>query len=113
MILDEIERQVDQDIPDGEMKEDMTLEGGQIKKILRELYLLGKNNIKSPEAIYTDMGISRATLFRRRDAGEVIFGMLMWNYAKRREYEDILAGRVERPDDEEYMKLISRPAFLY
>ena len=59
MILDEIERQVDGDIPDSEKKEDMTLEGSQIKKILRELYLLGKNNIKSPEAIYPEMGISR------------------------------------------------------
>ena len=113
MILDEIERQVDGVVSADESVEGMDMEGKQIKKILRESYLLGKNNIKSDKTIYTEMCISRATFFRRRDAGEVIFGMLMWNYAKRREYEDIIAGRVEGPDDEEYMALISRPAFLY
>lgn len=112
-ILNEIEKQVDRDTSDGENTEDMTSEGKQIKKILKESYLMGKNNVKSDKMIYTEMGISRATLFRRREVGEVIFGMLMWYYAKRREYEDIMAGIVEMPDDKEYMALISRSAFLF
>lgn len=112
-ILDEIEKHVTRAVSDGDCGDNLTTEGKQIKKILKEAFLSGANNIKSDDTIYTDMGISRATFFRRRDAGVVIFGMLMWYYAKRREYEDIIAGIVDKPNDEEYMALISRPAFLY
>lgn len=112
-ILDEIEKKATRVVPDDGCKDNTTTEGKQIKKILKEAYLSGENNIKSDKTILTDMGISRATLFRRRDAGVVIFGMLMWYYAKHREYEDIIAGIVDKPDDEDYMALIMRPAFLF
>ena len=102
MILDLIELLVDGSVSgtDYDVDLDARNQGKQIRRILKDLFLRGENNVKDGKAIYVGMGISRATYFRRRPDGIVLFGILMWIYAKRREEEDIEAGIVDRPEED-------------
>ena len=87
MILDSIEEMVDGKVTttpynprqEGENK----LQGKQLKTILRLAFLNGENQM--------------ATFNRRYPVAVVLFGILMWIYANRREQEDINAGIVDRP----------------
>ncbi len=100
MILDMIEERLDRRITQQpyDPEKDRLNQGIQIKHILRNAFLNGKNRIMDDEAIYTDMQISRATYGRRKPEGIVLFGILMWRYAKKRELEDLEKGEVEEPE---------------
>ena len=50
------------------------------------------------------MEISEATYERRLPSAIVLFGILMWIYANRREQEDINAGIVEAPESDDGRK---------
>lgn len=78
----------------------------ELKTIIKKAYLNGRKKIISPKVICTEMDISKATYDRRLPDGIVLFGMLIWIYACRRELEDIEAGVVEKPDY--YDRIISR-----
>lgn len=101
MILDSIEEMVDGKVTttpynprqEGENK----LQGKQLKTILRLAFLNGENQIMSKQEICSEMEISEATFNRRYPVAVVLFGILMWIYANRREQEDINAGIVDRP----------------
>ena len=73
------------------------LQGKQLKTILRLAFLNGENQIMSKQEICSEMEISEATFNRRYPVAVVLFGILMWIYANRREQEDINAGIVDRP----------------
>lgn len=102
MILDQIEEMIDgqvSDYPyDPQREGEHNLEGKQIRTILWRAYLDDNKNIKSPIQICVDMEISKATYDRRLPDAVVLFGILMWIYANKREREDIEAGIVEKPD---------------
>lgn len=100
MVLDEIEKLVDGQIAGREYlpTEDYLNQGIQIRYILSNAFLKGRNSIKEDKTIWTEMEISRATMKRRKADGIVLFGMVMWIYAKKREMEDVENGIVEALD---------------
>lgn len=73
------------------------LEGKQLKTILKLAYLNSENQLKTKKEIMTEMEISEATFDRRHPVAIVLFGILMWIYANRREQEGINAGIVDKP----------------
>lgn len=101
-ILDQIEVMIDGQISgcpyDPQREGEHRLEGKQIRTILWSSYLDDIKNIKSPVRICVDMEISKATYDRRLPDAVVLFGILMWIYANKREREEIEAGVVEKPD---------------
>lgn len=100
MVLGRIEEMIDGSITDSpyDPERDVKKEGKQLKTIIHDAYLNGKNKVKTPVEIYTAMEISKATYNRRLPDGVVLFGIVMWIYANRREKEDIDAGLVEMPE---------------
>ena len=108
MVLDSIEEMLDGQVTQDEYdpSEDFNREGKRLKTIIKKAYLNGRKKIISPKVICTEMDISKATYDRRLPDGIVLFGMLIWIYACRRELEDIEAGVVEKPDF--YDRIISR-----
>lgn len=101
MIMDSIEEMVDGKISttpyNPRNEEERRLEGKQLKTILKLAYLSDKNQLKTKKEIMTEMEISEATFDRRHPVAVVLFGILMWIYANRREQEDINAGIVDKP----------------
>lgn len=101
MIMDSIEEMVDGKIsttPYNPMnEEERRLEGKQLKTILKLAYLNSENQLKTKKEIMAEMEISEATFDRRHPVAIVLFGILMWIYANRREQEDINAGIVDKP----------------
>ena len=114
MVLDRIELLVDGCVSGTsyDAEEDVHRQGKQIRTILKEAFLSGENNVMDEVSIYTGMEISRATYLRRRPDGIVLFGILMWIYARRREEEDIESGIVEAPEEDIISMPISKE-FVY
>lgn len=102
MVLDAIEEIVDGQVSgtpyDPRREGEYCLEGKQFRTILKGTYLDKKTELKSKKNICTDMEISEATFNRRIEDAIVLFGILIWIYANRREREDIEAGIVDKPD---------------
>lgn len=101
MILDAIEELVDGKVSDTaynpSLEGEHRLEGKQMKTILKMAYLGTENKIMNKKSICAEMEISETTYERRHPNAVVLFGILMWIYANRREQEDINAGIVENP----------------
>lgn len=101
MILDSIEELIDGRVTVSpyvpRKKGEARQEGKQMKTILKLAYVGGENQIMSKAEICREMEISDATYDRRHSVAVVLFGVLMWIYANRREQEDINAGIVDKP----------------
>lgn len=110
MILAAIEELVDDKVSDTpydpKNADEHKLEGKQLKTILKLAYLDTENKIMNKKEICTEMEISEATYDRRLPNAIVLFGILMWIYANRREQEDINAGIVEEPVYEDDLVLV-------
>ena len=100
MVLDSIEEMLDGRVTQDEYdpSEDYNREGKKLKTIIKKAYLNGRKKIKSPKEVCSEMDISKATYDRRSPDGIVLFGILIWIYACRREREDIEAGIVEKSE---------------
>lgn len=107
-ILDVIEELVDGTVSktpyDPKKQGEHKLEGKQLKTILKLAYLDTENRIKTKKEICSIMAISEATYDRRLPSAIVLFGILMWIYANRREQEDINAGLVDAPESDDSRK---------
>ncbi len=97
MILDKIEMLVDGaiDARTYDPIKDRELEGKLLKTIITKAYLTGKYSAKVDNAVTTLLELPRSTYYRKKKDAVVLFGILMWTYAKRRENEDIELGIIK------------------
>ncbi len=79
------------------LKGEKRREGKQLRTILKLSYLNGENRVMDMMEGCSEMEISDTTYKRRHPDAVVLFGILMWIYANRREREDINAGIVDKP----------------
>ena len=82
--------------------------GALYKTILEETYL--KEKPLKYEALYTACGLCRTTYFERRKEALLLFGVLTYKYANRREQEDIINGDIS--NEAEIVEGISQSAAI-
>lgn len=97
MILDKIEVLVDGAIDNKayDPVTDREQEGKLLRTIITKAYLTGKHSSKVDDAITTLLELPRSTYYKKKKDAVVLFGILMWIYAKRREDEDVESGIIE------------------
>ena len=78
--------------------------GPKYKEMLIRCYFNFEGKKEKQIDVYTDMGISSSTFYDRLEIAIMLFGILMWKYVKRRQYEDMARGIIpykEIPKNEE------------
>ena len=71
---------------------DFRTNGEDYRAILEACYI--HPDKKRDYEIMDELGLSKSVFYEKRRVATVIFGILLWKYAKRREYEDMAKGLV-------------------
>ncbi|RKM56801.1 hypothetical protein D6855_14120 [Butyrivibrio sp. CB08] len=101
MVLDQMEKMLDGSNLGREFipGEDELTEGIMLRTIIYELYLRGRNTIKTDDQVMEMLFIKRSTYYKKKKDAITLFAVIMWVYAKRREQEDIEKGIVPPRED--------------
>lgn len=104
MILDRIEKMLDGEVSGTEYdpEEDAGKEGKLVRAILYESYFKKDGPVPSDEDLAKKFYIHRNTVGDKRKYGAILFGILMWIYAKTREKEDIDKGIIPKPAEDKW-----------
>lgn len=101
MVLDQMEKMLDGSNLGREFipGEDELTEGIMLRTIIYELYLRGRNTIKTDDQVMEMLFVKRSTYYKKKKDAITLFAVIMWVYAKRREQEDIENGIVPPRED--------------